>query len=233
MPETPWLTSWWKIKFLWSYQCKSFESKQRGWNHKIAFEYPSQKLPFNYLQIFHKTTSWLLDYCDIIYDQPNNECFCTKIERIQYNASVAVTSTIKGTSQTKTYKELGLEYLKFRRWFRRLCTFYKVKTSGKPEYLLNLIPTGQHSYNIRSLDQIETYYCRTDTFKNSFFPYTIDTIIEWSKLDLDIGKSKSYAIFRNALLKIGRPNQCLVYKIHNPVGLKLLNRLRLGLSHLT
>ena len=23
-----------------------------------------------------------LDYCDIIYDQPNNESFCTKIERI-------------------------------------------------------------------------------------------------------------------------------------------------------
>ena len=34
------------------------------------------------------------------------------------------------------------------------------------------------------------------------------------------------------MLKIGRPNQCSVYRIHNPVGLKLLARLRLGLSHL-
>ena len=88
-----------------------------------------------------------LDYCDIIYDQPNNESFCTKIEHIQYNAALAITGAIKGTSQTKLYKELGLESLKFRRWFRRLCTLFKVKTSGKPEYLLNLIPTGQHSYN--------------------------------------------------------------------------------------
>ena len=47
-----------------------------------------------------------------------------------------------------------------------------------------------------------------------------------------IRKSKSYAIFRNAFLKIGRPNQCSIYRIHNPVGLKLLTRLRLGLSHL-
>ena len=28
-------------------------------------------------------------------------------------------------------------------------------------------------------------------------------IVEWKKLDLDIQKFKSYAIFQNALLKIG------------------------------
>ena len=90
-----------------------------------------------------------------------------------------------------------------------------------------MIPTGQHSDNTQSLDQIETYYCRTDTFKNSFFPYTV---VEWNKLDLDIQKPKSYAIFRNALLKIDQPNQCSVYVIHNPMGLKLLSRLRLVLA---
>ena len=108
-----------------------------------------------------------LDYCDIIYDQPNNESFCTKIEHIQYNAALAITGAIKGTSQTKLYKELGLEPLKFRRLFRRLCTFLKIKTSGKPEYLFNLIPRGQHSYNTRLLDQIETY--GTDKFFFSIY----------------------------------------------------------------
>ena len=34
------------------------------------------------------------------------------------------------------------------------------------------------------------------------------------------------------MLKIGRPNQYSIYRIHNPVGLKLLTKLRLGLSHL-
>ena len=34
------------------------------------------------------------------------------------------------------------------------------------------------------------------------------------------------------MLKIGRPNQCSIYRIHNPVGLKLLTRLTFGLSHL-
>ena len=42
-----------------------------------------------------------LDYCDVIYDQPNNESFSSKIKRIQYNAALAITGARRGTSQTK------------------------------------------------------------------------------------------------------------------------------------
>ena len=66
-----------------------------------------------------------LDYGDIIYEQPNNESFTQKIERIQYNAALAITGAIKGTSQNKLYSKLGFESLKFRHWFRKLCTFLK------------------------------------------------------------------------------------------------------------
>ena len=41
-------------------------------------------------------------------------------------------------------------------------------------------------------------------------------------------KSKSYATFRNMLLKLGRPIQRAIYSISNPVGLNLLTRQRLG-----
>ena len=153
-----------------------------------------------------------LDYCDVIYDQPNHESFCTKIEIIQYNDALAITGVLRGTSQIKLYKELGIEPLRFRRWFRRLCTFFKIKIHGIPKYLLNKIPSSQTHCNTRNTDQVETYYYRIDIFKNSFFPYTI---IEWNKLDLDVRKSKSYAIFRNTLLKLGRPNQNAIYKINN------------------
>ena len=88
-----------------------------------------------------------LDYGDIIYDQPNNESFCNKIERVQYNAALAITGAIRGTSQTKLYHELGLESLKFRRWMRRLCMFYKIKTLKLPEYLYNLISNDHQTYN--------------------------------------------------------------------------------------
>ena len=45
-------------------------------------------------------------------------------------------------------------------------------------------------------------------------------------------QSKTLLTFRNALIKIGRPIPKPIYNVHNPVGLKLLTRLRLGLSHL-
>ena len=86
-----------------------------------------------------------LDYGDIIYDQPNNESFNQKIERIQYTAALAITGAIRGTSQKKLYDELGFESLKFRCWFRKLCIFYKIKNTGIPGYLFDLIPQTNHS----------------------------------------------------------------------------------------
>ena len=60
-----------------------------------------------------------LDYDDILYDQSNNKSLCQKIETIQYNAALAITGAIKGTSQIKLYNELDLDSLDFRWWFRK------------------------------------------------------------------------------------------------------------------
>ena len=49
-----------------------------------------------------------IDYSDIIYDQLNNEHFSNMLEIVQYNAAVAITGAIKGTSQQKIYNELGV-----------------------------------------------------------------------------------------------------------------------------
>ena len=59
-----------------------------------------------------------LDYSNVIYDQPNNSCLSDKIETIQYNTPLAITSTIRGTSKKKLCQELRLEPLKDRRWLR-------------------------------------------------------------------------------------------------------------------
>ena len=59
-----------------------------------------------------------LDYGDVIYDQPNNNRLSEKIESIQYNAALAITGTIRGTSREKLYQEVGCESLKDRRWLR-------------------------------------------------------------------------------------------------------------------
>ena len=52
-----------------------------------------------------------LDYGDIVYDQPSNDAFSNKLETIQYDAALANTGAIKGTSRDKLYQELGLKYL--------------------------------------------------------------------------------------------------------------------------
>ena len=72
-------------------------------------------IPRNSLLTIYKSFIRLhLDYGDIIYHQPNNGRFCQKIESIQYQAALAITGAIHGTSQTRLYKELGIESMKLR-----------------------------------------------------------------------------------------------------------------------
>ena len=106
--------------------------------------------------------------------------------------------------------------------------FLKIRTYNIPLYLADLLTKGTHSYNTRSSENITIFQSRTEIFKFSFFPWSI---VEWNKLDLKIGNS-SCLVFRNYLIKRIRPLAAPVYNIHNPLGLKLLTRPRLGLSHL-
>ena len=86
-------------------------------------------------------------------------------------------------------------------------------------------------YSTRSsqIDNISNIKTRSNFFRNSFFP---STITEWNKLDCDNRNSNSLNIFKLSLLKFVRRVANSVFDINNPYGLKLLTRLRLGLSHL-
>ena len=106
---------------------------------------------------------------------------------------------------------------------------FKIKTKKIPKYLNELTPSESHIYRTCNSENVETYYCRTDQFKYSFSPYSI---IEWNKLDINLHNTKYFLIFRNSLLKIGRPVQNSIYNMHDPVGIKYLTTLRLGLGHL-
>ena len=89
-------------------------------------------LPRNSLLTIYKSfIRPLLDYTDVIYDQPSNASFSKKIGSVQYNAALAITGAIKGSSREKLYQEIGLEYLYRRRWARRLCLLYKVLSTGQ------------------------------------------------------------------------------------------------------
>ena len=170
-----------------------------------------------------------LDYGDAIYDQAYNNSFHQKLESIQYNAALAITGAIRGTSSEKLYQELGLESLQQRRWYRKLCIFFKIIKDKSPEYLLNMIPTNNSSYSTRNADSIPQLKMKHNFFRNSFFPSVIS---EWNKLDFETRNLKSLILFKSRILKFIRPTANSVFNCHNPKGLKFLTRIRLGLSHL-
>ena len=73
-------------------------------------------------------------------------------------------------------------------------------------------------------------FCRTVSFRNFCLLYAIK---HWNKLDPEIKNAKTYASFRKMLLNFTRPIGKSTYKIDDPLGIKLLTRLRLGFSHLS
>ena len=66
----------------------------------------------------------------------------------------------------------------------------------------------------------------------TFLKNLFSTIKEWNNLDLYIRKSKSISIFKCNILKFIRPKPNNVSYYHNPKGVRLLTRLRLGLNPL-
>ena len=78
--------------------------------------------------------------------------------------TVIITGAIKGTSRERLYKELGLESLCDRRWYRKLVFFYKIVKGLAPSYLqFYLLPDNERTYNTRSSlrNMIKTFATRT------------------------------------------------------------------------
>ena len=104
---------------------------------------------------------------------------------------------------------------------------HNIISTKLPPYLYQLIPPLQRSHQYPGCFQ--TFRCRTTFFQNSFLPFAIT---EWNKLDSDIKNIDSHALFRKKLLAFIRPLGNDKYGIYEPLGIRLLNRVRLGFSHL-
>ena len=91
--------------------------------------------------------------------------------------------------------------------------------------------TKNNIYATRSSqrNKISSFKTRHNFFKDSFFPAVIS---EWNSLNINIRNSSSINVFKKELLKFIRPEPNSTYNINDTKGLKLLTRLRLGLSHL-
>ena len=92
-----------------------------------------------------------------------------KLKNFQYNASLAITVAIRGTSKEKLYQELGFESIQHRRWFRKLCTFSKIFKNQSPGYLYESLPIKTTPHNTRSSINWPLFHIRYNFFKNPFF----------------------------------------------------------------
>ncbi len=206
-----------------------------------VIKYLSSFVPVKTLdQIYKMYVRPHLDFCDVIYHSPKiSNLFDSsyrlpncmdQIERIQYQAALAVTGTWKGTSTNKIYEELGWESLTDRRWFRRLVQFYKIKNNFTPGYLRTPVPPPRHHlFGTRSDNDLHSMRCRTNLYMNSFYPHSVDI---WNKIGPTLRQAPSLSIFKCNILKLIRPQKKKLYNIYDPKGVKWLFQLRVGLSPL-
>ena len=117
-----------------------------------------------------------LDYGDIIYNQAYNFSFNQKIESIQYNAALAITGAIIGTYRETLPRELVFESLVNRRWYRKLCWFYKGFKTQSPKFLFEVIPTAERVYITKNNDKLPHFKVRHNYFKNSFLRLSLNGI---------------------------------------------------------
>ena len=174
-----------------------------------------------------------LDYGDIIFhhfDPTMKSDFTLKLESIQYSAALAVTGCWRGSNRQRLYDELGWETLYHRRWYRRLCHFFKLLKTRQPEYLFSVLPPErQMFYNLRHFNIYDHNFGKTFRFSNTYFP---NTLKEWNCLDESIRNSGSIAIFKHKLLNIIRPKPNSLFNIYDLLGTVHLTRLRIQFSPL-
>ena len=143
------------------------------------------------------------------------------IERIQYQAALAITGAWKGTNLNKIYEELGWESLTDRRWSRRLIHFYKIQNNYTPPYLKSPIPPPRtHLYGIRSGNVLREITCKTNRYKESFYPHCIKS---WNEIGPEFREAVSLSVFKTNILKLIRPPGKEIFHVHVPQGIKRLS----------
>ena len=99
----------------------------------------------------------------------------------------------------------------------------KPQTTLKFQYCHLKHHAGYHFTNI-----IETIFCRTDRYLNSFF---LHIVIAWNGIGPVLRVAET-SIFKKNILKVIRPVKKTLCNIHNSNGIRWIFQLRVGLSPL-
>ena len=202
-----------------------------------VLKYLSQYLALKTLdQMYKMFVRPIFDYCDVIYHSPHLtnpfdsmiklNPLMERIEKIQYQAALAITGGWQGSSRIKLYEELGWESLSDRRWQRRLIQLFKIRNNMTPAYLRgNILRQRSLLFGNCNPNIYHEIFCNTARYMNSFFP---DAIKIWN----NIHNCTPLSIFKRNIPNLIHPASKTVFGIHDPIGLKRLFQLRVQLSNL-
>ncbi|XP_033751862.1 uncharacterized protein LOC117335784 [Pecten maximus] len=140
----------------------------------------------------------ILEYGDIVWDNLTIQQ-CQSLENIQLEAARIITGGTKLTSHAKLYEETGWDTLQYRRKVKKTVQVHKMIFDLTPPYLSNLLPQRRmdvHQYNTRDADNLNNVFCKTNFYKNSFLPSSIDL---WNSLPPDIKNSPSLSNLKKYL----------------------------------
>ena len=134
-------------------------------------------LPIRTLDQMYKALDIIYHLPSITRQPPIGRTLCSlmeKVERIQYQAALAITGAWQGSSRSKIYDELGWETLSDRRKYRCVLQIHKILNNNTLSYLkekLTLYCREMFSGNIRNT--FHAIRCKSYRYMNSFFPDAI------------------------------------------------------------
>ena len=178
----------------------------------------------------------ILEYADIVFDSCT-EYLKTDLENMQMIAARVVCGTKRYTSHTQLYKETGWSPLNTRRQMHKLVMLQQIVYKSSPAYLTQILPQT-HSTRITrqsNSNRLEQFQCRTESFKRSFFPSTIDS---WNNtLDDNHRQIGSKNIFKrtiSSMLEYPPLNdlQYVWYYSGDRITQVILSQMRVGFSNL-
>ena len=169
--------------------------KEKAWSRINILRALKYKLDRKTLEIIYFSfVRPLLEYADVVWDNcTQNEK--NELEKIQYEAARIVTGCTKLVSIESLMSEVGWRPLSDRRKIHKLVMFFKMVNHLLPDYLSDLVPIPETTYNLRNANDIPRIHARTVQYYDSYLP---SSIRGWNALDADI-RGSNFQEFRTKI----------------------------------
>ena len=141
------------------------------------------------------------------------------VEKVQYQAALAVTGAWQGSNRSQLYEELGWESVSDRRMCRRVLQIYKITNNMTPSYLKDKLPSNRRPH-LFSTDISYTFRqirCRSLRYMNSLFP---NAVCAWNIFIGNFEIMPSIVKLKDYINSLIRPNVKSIFGIYDPVGIR-------------